>query len=81
MNQRIVYVTVPVVLKNDEPPTIDTSDDGTPGCWGDCWVYSEHEMESGYWAHSSLEDMGKAWDYVETMLQATQTIRDWGKEN
>lgn len=81
MNRRTVYVTVPVVLENDEPPTIDPSDDGEPGSWGNCWIYSESEMESGYWDDASLEDIGKAWDYVETMLQATQTIRDWGKGN
>jgi hypothetical protein len=68
--KRVVYLTVPVVI-DGEQVSIDLTDDGEPGPWGNVFVY---EGETGRWEidHGSKNWFMRAWDHLAAVLEAGQ---------
>jgi hypothetical protein len=61
---KTIYVTVPVHVWDDGSMSVDFSDDGVPGLWGNAYVYDDNE---GEW---EFDHDGEAIDHVAGLIAA-----------
>lgn len=65
---RIVYCMVPMVIDGSHVYP-DLTDDGDPREGYNLWVYSDSEIEGGYWAVADADDLMAAWDVLGGALE------------
>jgi hypothetical protein len=65
---RVVYCVVPVRIDGSSV-TVDLTDDGEPGMWGNAYVY-DGSPDGGTWEHDHGEDtFVAAWELVSSLLE------------
>lgn len=68
----ITYLTIPVVLDGSSV-TVDLTDDGEPGTWGNTWQIDKGEgQEGGYWRPATSEEYDAAWGLVAPLLEGAK---------